>query len=349
MSKLEHINSDLQNRNDDLEKRTDDLRKRADCFEKRNDDLEGAREDFEKKFADLEKKNDNLENQVTRMTSDNQWLKVTVADLTEHVAMLSDEASNVAHEVSALTGKPDTYTQFTSFACSFTSQTLSCPNSRTIFVTSAYYGQYFHPCDDCCPANPQYDCTVDMEEDRLADWLEIKELCDNQISCQLDNSGSVIDECQAGYTSDYAQIFYDCLPADETGPVGFTAYANTGGPTPYADGELVVFDVVISNFGGHYNTDTSSFVCPFDGVYMVNVNVIGYDGELVIAAITRNDVELVEVWSDDLSGLYTQASNTVMTECQTGDVLWIKSRAFSTMLHALGSRSTFSAFLMHRL
>ena len=188
-----------------------------------------------------------------------------------------------------------------------------------------------------------------MEEHRPSNWFTIKALCDNQTSCQVDNFGSVISECQEGYLSDYAQIFYDCLPVDETGPVGFTAWANTGDPTAYDSSEIVVFDVVISNFGGHYNPDTSSFVCPFDGVYLVNVNVQAYYGEQVHVDIMRNDIILVEAFADDQSGLLTQASNTVMTECQRGDVLWIRSASSATMLYAVYRRSTFSAFLMHRL
>ena len=188
-----------------------------------------------------------------------------------------------------------------------------------------------------------------MEEYRPSNWLTIKVLCDNQTSCQLENFGSIIDECQEGYTSDYAQIFYDCLPVDETGPVGFTAWGNTGSSTAYDDNEVVVFDVVISNFGGHYNPDTSSFVCPFEGVYMVNVNVQGYQGELGFVDIMRNDVKLAEAFADDLSGVYNQAGNTVMTECQRGDILWIRSASSNTVFYATDRRSTFSAFLMHRL
>ena len=63
----------------------------------------------------------------------------------------------------------------------------------------------------------------------------------------------------------------------------------------------------------------------------------------------RYDVVLVEVWADDQSGLYTQASNTVMTECQRGDILWIRSASSNTVFYATDRRSTFSAFLMHRL
>ena len=286
-----------------LEMKTDDLEKRNIDLVKRTDDLVKEKNDLKKQNDDLKKRSDDHELELIRVASENQWLKATTVNLTEQVAMLSRGASDVTpHEVSASTGKPDTYTQFTSFACTSDIITLSCPNNRTIFATSAYYGMHNIPCDDCCPPNARDDCTVLMEEGRPLDWLGIKELCDNQTSCQLDNFGSVIDECLAGYTSDYAQVFYDCLPVDEAGPVGFTAWANTGYGTAYGIDEVVVFDQVISNFGGHYNPDTSSFVCPFDGVYMVNVNVQTYSGDHAQVYVKRNAAALVEAWADDQSG-----------------------------------------------
>ena len=326
----------------DLEKAKHDLEKRTDDLEKRNVNLEQSK-------YNLEKSNDDLELRMTHMASENQRFKITVADLTEQVAMLSRAVSDVMHEVSASPGKPDTYTQFTSFACTSDIVTLSCPSNRTIFVTSAYYGQYNIPCGDCCPPNPGLDCTVDMEENRPSNWFTIKALCDNQTSCQVDNFGSAIDECQEGYNSDYAQVFYDCLPVDEAGPVGFTAWANTGTETEYEANAIIVFDQVISNFGGHYNPDTSSFVCPFDGVYMVNISVMSYVGNQAVGDIMHNGRELVSTWADNHSDTSTQASNTVLVECQRGDVLWIRSGSSDTTLYGTGRRSTFSAFLMHRL
>ena len=319
---------------------------RLDKLEMMNYDLWARNNDLEKKTDYLEKQNDNFELKVTRVSSENQWLKAAVADLTEQVAMLSDGASDVTHEAAASPGKPDTYTQFTSFACASDVVTLSCPNNRTIFVTSAYYGMHHIACDDCCPPNPQHDCTVLIADHRPSDWLAIKTLCDNQTSCEFENFGSIIDDCEEGYTSDYGQLFYDCLPVDDVGPVGFTAWANTG-VTSYVNDQCVVFDVVISNFGGHYNANTSSFICPFDGVYMVNVNAQSFWSESANVYVMRNDMILVRVWADDQSGLYSQASNTVMTECQRGELLWVK--AGTSTLFATDQHSTFSAFLLHRL
>ena len=71
-----------------------------------------------------------LEERTNDLELDNTRLKATVAELTEQVAMMSYKASDVTHKASASTGKSDTYTQFTSFACASNFSTLSCPNSQ---------------------------------------------------------------------------------------------------------------------------------------------------------------------------------------------------------------------------
>ena len=309
--------------------------------------------ELEKTIESLQKRNSDLENE---MSSTTQRLDAIVAKHTEQLAMLSDtcRSSDMTHKAAPVpNGRPDTYTQFTSFACTSDIITVSCPTtSRTIFVTSAYYGKYHDlgsTCVGCCPPVPSLDCTVDIEAHRPSDWLAIKALCDNQTSCQLENFGFVIDECEVGYTSDYVQIFFDCYPVDETGPVGFTALATTGTATAYTEYDVVVFDLVTINFGGHYNADTSSFVCPYEGAYIVSVNILASASSMADAGIMQNDLRVAKVYADDQSGVYNQASNTAVVECQRGDVLWVQSGASTTLLYAANQHCTFTAFLLHRL
>ena len=59
-------------------------------------------------------------------------------------------------------------------------------------------------------------------------------------------------------------------------PVGFTAYATT--EQSYSDNDIVIFDGIITNIGGHYNKDSSSFICPYSAVYMFSINYVSrYD------------------------------------------------------------------------
>lgn len=197
---------------------------------------------------------------------------------------------------SSETPEPDTRSQFTGFACTGAYMTLTCPGNRTIFLNNGTYGQHALACSvGCCPRNPEYDCTELVEENRPQDWLAIQALCDGEQSCQFENIGYPVDTCEEGYLSDYMQLFYDCSPDDETGPVAFTAWANTGGSTPYNQFDIVVFDEVLTNFGGHYNPATSSFICPVDGVYHFSTNTLGAISSGMFTDLMRNNLPCADV------------------------------------------------------
>ena len=161
-----------------------------------------------------------------RLSRQNDEHKQNVRRLTDELNILKqNQAAAVNCQQTTLppSPKPDTRSQFTAFACTFDLTTLSCPSGRTILATSAVYGRYDKTCDDdCCAPNPKDDCTELVEENSPSDWLAIQALCDGQTSCEFENPGTVLDDC-SDQPSDYLQLFYDCLPDDETEPVAFTA------------------------------------------------------------------------------------------------------------------------------
>ena len=244
--------------------------------------------------------------------------------------------------------EPETHTQFTALGCTGATVTLSCPGGRTILTTSANYGQYDNACFDCCAPNPESDCTELVEENRPSDWLAIQAECDNQTSCEFQNLGSVIDTCEVGYTSDYMQVFYDCLPHDETGPVAFMAWADTGSETNYRSGDVVVFNAVLNNIGGHYNTDTSSFICPWDGVYVFSVTVQGFASSSSDIHLSRNGVYQTRIWNDNIDGVFNRGSMTAVIDCERGDVIWNMAATVCTIRCSSFRETTFSGFLLQR-
>ena len=48
------------------------------------------------------------------------------------------------------------------------------------------------------------------------------------------------------------------------------------------------------------------------------VNIQAPANAAMYVNIMYNNIALVETWADDQAGLYTQASNSVITECQRG-------------------------------
>ena len=144
------------------------------------------------------------------------------------------------------------------------------------------------------------------------------------------------------------QVFYDCLPHDETGPVAFTAWANTGNPTDYSVGDIIVFNEVLSNIGGHYNTDTSSFICPWDGVYVFSVTVQGYLSDLTDTDLMQNNNFLARIFNDDISGAYNRGSMTTVIDCERGDVIWNLAWTTGSINCNTNRFTTFSGFLLQR-
>ena len=56
------------------------------------------------------------------------------------------------------------------YGCDLAIIQLTC-DSGVINVTSAFYGQYFLTCAECCSPLHSYDCTESMYEHRLTDWV----------------------------------------------------------------------------------------------------------------------------------------------------------------------------------
>ena len=282
---------------------------------------------------------------VKRLARENERLSHATADLKQRVDQL--EAIN-SQQTAALnpSPEPDTRSQFTALACTFDVATMSCSNNRTILTTSAVYGRYVETCGDCCAPNPENDCTEIVEENRPSDWLAIQALCDGKTSCQFENPGNALSDC-SNELSDYMQLFYDCLPDDSTELVAFTAWANTGNPTSYNTNDNIIFDQVLTNAGGHYNAATSSFICPWDGIYLISVNMEGGPSNDIHVDLMQNDVMLARVHIDEISGGHNRGSTTIVTECGRGDVVWVRAGSDGT-IWAPDCRNMFTGHILYR-
>ena len=96
------------------------------------------------------------------------------------------------------------------FANNGNTMTLSCPSTRTITVQSGYYGQYDVSCDQPgCPPNPT-NCKESIENNTPSDWETLTESCNEKTTCDWDISSREVASC--GGTSDYALVYYSCLP-----------------------------------------------------------------------------------------------------------------------------------------
>ena len=118
------------------------------------------------------------------------------------------------------------------------------------------------------------------------------------------------------------------------------------------ENEIVLFDRELTNYGGFYNSQTSSFICPVDGVYIFTLT-INVDGADVHVSIMRNDVELTDTWARTDNELFAHATNMVVTECLVGDVVWprVSYRTGSGEIQSSSSfcYTTFSGVLIKKI
>ena len=240
---------------------------------------------------------------------------------------------------------PEKYNMYTTLACQNDTMTLSCPTGRNISLTKAHWGHYYLACSDCCAPNPAYDCTVDMETVE-EDWFDyIKSQCDGIQSCNIDHIAYMANECEIEYYADYMQTFYDCLPIDTTEPIGFSAKRNNDIRLyPY---ELVPFNDVLSNFGGHYSTETYSFTCPVRGVYIFSMAINQYSNSNLQAYLYRNNDELIRSYANGV-GYRDSASATVITECNVGDQVFVMVWN-GGYFDGSGSQCHFTGYLLDQL
>ena len=100
------------------------------------------------------------------------------------------------------------------YACDANILTISCAErNKTIRIDSAYYGQYYgRACaEDCCAPYPE-DCVESMEVHAPGDWYILTTTCNGEETCQLQNPGTDVLTCLAPYDSDYALVYYSCIP-----------------------------------------------------------------------------------------------------------------------------------------
>ena len=175
----------------------------------------------------------------------------------------------------------------------------------------------------------------------------IKLECDGQQSCDLDFIAYVVSECEVDYYADYEQVFYDCLPFDMTEAIGFSVRLSLN--IDLVQYEVIPFEDVISDFGGHYNMNTYAFTCPVHGVYMFSMSISQVDRSQIQGVLYHNNVPVSRKVAD-AEGFRDSASTTVVIECNTGDQVFVmvgQGGRFQGDENA--SACDFTGYLLHHL
>lgn len=114
--------------------------------------------------------------------------------------------------------------------------------------------------------------------------------------------------------------------------------------------QTIIFDAVTTNFGNGYNAVNGMFTAPVAGTYVFSWTTQNYDYTHMKSELVANSVVKASLWSD--AGEHDDiavASNTLLIELETGDVVWVRSNKPNERSHMVlqGSlRSTFSGWFL---
>ena len=99
--------------------------------------------------------------------------------------------------------------------------------------------------------------------------------------------------------------------------------------------------------GQHYDTSSSTFICPYHGVYFFSLDFDSYKGNWVRLRIMRNNKHLVTSGSNAEKLPYNHGSAFVVTECDQGDIVRVVSYVSNT-LYVFDKGTLFSGYLLFR-
>jgi hypothetical protein len=109
--------------------------------------------------------------------------------------------------------------------------------------------------------------------------------------------------------------------------------------------EIIKFDSVRTNVGGHYSPSRGVFTVPIPGIYMLSATVMSTHGKNLHCALWVNDVMYERAFGTNYS---TGSLNTVL-QLKKGDRVYIKkdSQSSKPSEYMLGGHfSMFSGYLI---
>ena len=131
--------------------------------------------------------------------------------------------------------------------------------------------------------------------------------------------------------------------------VAFTAYADRSRDL-YDYGIKVQFDDVITNIGYHF-TNSTTFICPVDGLYFFSFHVMSGDDVNVYPSsrisLMVGGTRVVSAWADHHEHMHhAQASNSAFVQCSAGQGVHLETYGASLVYSSSYHQGTFSGFLV---
>ena len=126
----------------------------------------------------------------------------------------------------------------------------------------------------------------------------------------------------------------------------FTVWHAVAGPTI----DTIRFDRVVTNIGGHYNTNTGKFTCPYPGLYVFSLHVVKVTrADNAYCYIRQNNADKVIAFSDpssDSDSGYDSGSVSVVLHLIRGDVVDLGHCTVVSKIYPNERMTVFSGFLL---
>ena len=130
-------------------------------------------------------------------------------------------------------------------------------------------------------------------------------------------------------------------------PVGFSAHSQVD--AYYEEFSPIRFGGVITNIGNRYYVDNSTFVCPYDGVYLFSIAILGDHRYRSDYQLLLDGGLVATVFLDSSSvGTYPTGATVVVIECNAGSSVYVRSGDDAAwMMGGYERHSVFSGYMLY--
>ena len=151
--------------------------------------------------------------------------------------------------------------------------------------------------------------------------------------------------CTCNVIHNLAVVLY-FIAEDAEVPVAFTVAHNYN--RAYGEREIIRFNVSLLNSGGHFQISSSTFICPWNGIYGFFFSIYNTADDYIGCNINHEGEQVSGTFMDNIADAIVQASNMVLLDCDKGDRVFVETGSNEGTIHGSNDRTTFSGFLIHQ-
>jgi len=117
-----------------------------------------------------------------------------------------------------------------------------------------------------------------------------------------------------------------------------------------SDGQVIIYDKLLTNNGGSYNSTTGIFRAPVKGIYAFFAYQLTGETKYLETVIVQNGREIAYTYSGT-DNYDSSGSNMVVTQLELGDEVWVhvNGHHHDNGRVIVGLWTTFSGFLLHAI